>query len=124
MGWVFVLTGLAVGAAPWLDTKPVPNREAVIVAGAVFFLGGLQLVTGAKGRGSFLMGGLVCAGLSFLGFWAAFSKGPVSGGIPFIPYAWNQTLGKTLFGGGALLTAAAAAWFLAKALKQANRPPA
>ena len=87
-------------------------------AGAgIFAVVGLQLLIGAKGRLSFLLGGLVCAALSAMGVCVAFSKGAVSGGIPFLPSAWNQRFGHVMFGLGGLLTGAMALYFFVRVIK-------
>ena len=100
----------------FIESLPFSTRLLLLVVTAIFGLAGVQLVTGVKGRASAFMGGLVCLGLSVLGFVAAFS-GRVSGGIPFIPDAWNQTGGKLAFGLGACITAAMSFYFLRQALK-------
>jgi hypothetical protein len=118
IGWLLVgLAGLIVYFA-FTDPKVyTQQRWLMILAAGIFSLVGLQLITAAKGRLSALMGGLVCAGLSSLGFVAAFSHKPLQGGIPFIPAAWNQMLGHGLFGSGAVLTAAMALFFFVRAIK-------
>ena len=57
-----------------------------------------------------VLGGLICTGLSVAGFVIVLSGEPLSGGIPFLPQALNQGIGRTLFGLGALFTAALAAY--------------
>lgn len=59
---------------------------------------------------SALLGGFICTGLSVAGFVIVFSGEQLSGGIPFVPQALNQGIGRTLFGLGALFTAALAAY--------------
>jgi len=114
---------VAIGAAGVIaylachDPKALQQRQLMIVGAVIFALGGVQLVTNAQGRWSALMGGVVCAGMSALGFYVAFFGGQLRGGIPFIPDAWNQTFGKVLFGFGACLTAAMALWFFYRVIK-------
>lgn len=57
-----------------------------------------------------VLGGLICTGLSVAGFVIVLSGEPLSGGIPFLPQALNQGIGRTFFGLGALFTAALAAY--------------
>ncbi len=59
---------------------------------------------------SAVLGGFICTGLSVVGLVIVFSGEQLSGGIPFIPQALNQGVGRTLFGLGALFTAALAAY--------------
>ena len=87
------------------------------VVGGMFALAGVQLIIAIKGRISALMGTLICAGFSALGFYAAFGHGSIDGGIPFIPDAWNQKIAKILFGGAACLTALMAIYFLRQVWK-------
>jgi hypothetical protein len=75
-----------------------------------------------------LAGGLICAVLSATGFYVAVSGAPVAGGIPFIPAAWNQGLGRALIALGAMVTGALAACAFYEALtakhgKDPRRPP-
>jgi hypothetical protein len=112
---VFVAIGF------FIESLPFSTRLLLLVVTVIFGLAGVQLVTGVKGRASAFMGGLVCLGLSVLGFVAAFSHGGVSGGIPFLPAAWNQMVGKVAFGIGACLTAAMSFYFLRQALKPSHK---
>jgi len=97
------------------------QKWLLIVVAFIFALAGLQLITAAKGRFSALMAGLVCGGFSGLGFFVAFSRETLQGGIPFIPATWNQNIGHMLFGFGALITAAMAFYFFVRAIKSGKR---
>jgi hypothetical protein len=99
----------------------VERNVALLAVALIFALAGVQLVAGMKGRVSALMGGLVCAGFSVLGFLAAFGHGPIEGGIPFLPHAWNQKIGKFVFGGGACISAMMAIYFLRQSLKPKSK---
>lgn len=57
-----------------------------------------------------LLAGLICTGLSVTGFWIVLSGASLSGGIPFIPRALNQGVGRGLIGFGAVFTAGLAAY--------------
>lgn len=50
-----------------------------------------------------LVGGVICLGLSIIGFWVAFYGEDIQGGIPFITEAANQVIGRVVFGIGALI---------------------
>ena len=120
-GLVFAGIGLsvAVAAIAW-PQQELPGWPAVM-AGAILFLGGLGTVTGVKGRLASTLGGIVCAGMASLGFFAAFGPGDVEGGLPFLSAAWNQGLGRIAFGGGACLVAAYGLWFFYRAVKPNKR---
>ncbi|MCG2587159.1 hypothetical protein [Rhodohalobacter sulfatireducens] len=50
------------------------------------------------------LGGVICLGLSIVGFWVAFYGEDIQGGIPFIAEAANQVIGRVVFGIGAVIT--------------------
>jgi hypothetical protein len=58
-----------------------------------------------QSRLSALAGGLICAGLSGIGFWIVFTHKHLGGGLPFIPETWNQALGRVFVGVCACVTA-------------------
>lgn len=43
-----------------------------------------------------------CVSSGVLSLWIALTGQPVSGGLPFLPHAWNQALGRVVFGIGGL----------------------
>jgi len=52
-----------------------------------------------------LAAGVLLVGLSVLGFRVAWGGGEVGGGLPLLPHAWNQVMGRGAFGTGAVITA-------------------
>jgi hypothetical protein len=56
----------------------------------------------ASNRLGALIALLFCAGSAVLSIWIALTGQPVSGGLPFLPHAWNQGLGRLAFGVGGL----------------------
>ena len=103
-----------------LATVSTSERVQVLIAGSVFVVAGLLILTKAHGRIKALMVGVVCVGMSALGVFTTFSAGALEGGIPFIPSAWNQAFGRGLFGFGALLAATIALWCFYRAAKPAK----
>jgi hypothetical protein len=93
---------------PWL----------LIAIAVVFFLAGVKLTTGVTGRVSDVMAGIVFALMSSMGCYIAIRNLPLGGGNPFLSRTWNQTLGRTLFGVGALLTASAGLWFFHRGFRR------
>jgi hypothetical protein len=63
---------------------------------------------GDHGPTGALIAGVICVILSAVGFFAAFSGGRLGPGIPFMPDALNQAVGRFAFGLGTVLTAALA----------------
>jgi hypothetical protein len=118
-GLLFMAAGVAV-LFKALAIVPASERVQVLIAGSVFVVGGLIILTNAQGRIKALMVGVVCVGMSVLGVFTASSSGPLEGGIPLIPASWNQAFGRGLFGFGALLTAAIATWCFWRAVKPAK----
>ena len=57
---------------------------------------------------SSFFGGVICLFLSATGFYALFTVGEISGGIPLIPNSVNSFIGKGFFLTGSLITAALA----------------
>lgn len=68
-----------------------------------------------------LAGGLICAALSVLGFYAAFGEAGPSGGIPLIPASWNQAIGRAVFAVGGLITGALALYAFYECLQPARK---
>ena len=114
VSWAGLLVFLA-----YTEHERFANQAWLLMVGAVTIaLAGLQLITAVKGRLSALMGGLVCAGLSCLGFCAAFTHEQLRGSlIPFLPAAWDQAIGHVMFGFGALIPAAMALYLFVRAIK-------
>ncbi len=40
---------------------------------------------------------LFCVSCGVISWWVAFTGQPVGGGLPFLPHAWNQMLGRVVF---------------------------
>ena len=117
-GFVCLGLGIFIVAAAWIEPSiPVNRMWMMYAAGVSFLLACVQLLTGATGRSSAFMAGIVCSLFSLIGFLIAFGHGPVKSGIPFIPPSWNQTIGHGIFGVGAICTTAVAGWFIRKAIK-------
>lgn len=90
----------------------------------------IRIQTGPRGNRSIaraLLGGLICAALSATGFVIVFSGAPIAGGIPFLPSALNEGIGRAFFALGALFVAGLAvyafhdAWRLHRERNAADR---
>ena len=66
--------------------------------------------TSARLRAAFAF--VLLLGLGGMALWIALSGARVSGGIPWLPSAWNQVLGRAVFGAGGVVCLALArlAW--------------
>ena len=79
----------------------------VFLAGAIFTLGGLAIIFRSKPILVNIIGNLMVAVFAIIGAWVAIwspSDG-FSGGIPFLPHELNVTLGRWVFGLGAVISA-------------------
>jgi hypothetical protein len=121
MAAIALAVGLGCAAATWFGHGPLSQRWPAAVIAAMFFLAGLNILLGNKGRIPTLFGSLIVAGLSSMAFLAAFGPGPISGGIPFIPTAWNRLIGKSLFALGGCICAAFALWGLRQVFKSVRK---
>jgi len=119
-GLLFMAVGVSVAVEVLARPQALPPWLG-FVAGGIFFLGGLGTVPGVKGRLASTLGGMVCAGMASLGFFAAFGPGEVEGGVPFLPESWNQGLGRIACGGGACFAAAYCLWLFYRAVKPCRR---
>jgi hypothetical protein len=76
-----------------------------------------------------LVAGGICLGLSAMGFFVAFAGERLGGGIPHIPDALNQSIGRVAFGLGAVVTGAIGvyafydAWRLRPWFRRETSPP-
>jgi hypothetical protein len=121
--WGVLMVGIGLGLAAAVLASPkkdLPSWPAFVAAG-IFCLAGFATAADVKRSLAFTLGGLICAGMASLGFFAAFGRGESQGGIPFLPESWNQGLGRIAFGFGACLTTAFAMWWFYRAIKQHRR---
>jgi hypothetical protein len=64
-----------------------------------------------------VLGGAICLALSATGCYIALSGGRLETGIPFIPDALNQSIGRLLIGFGAIATGALGVYAFREAWK-------
>lgn len=78
----------------------------VFLAGAIFTLGGLAIIFRSKPILVSIIGNLMVAVFAIIGVWVAIwsSSEGFSGGIPFLPRELNVTLGRWVFGVGAVIS--------------------
>ena len=121
MGLLLVAIALGILFVFCADGRPTTERWPMLAVAGVFFLGGVSLIATPQGRKADIIGALMCAGFSALGFFAAFGPGTIEGGIPFAPEIWNQALGKVAFGGGAVVCGAMSVCFLYRGIRPRRR---
>ena len=110
-GWFCIGLGLYAVA---LATELLPADAAMLHAplwviflcGVVFLLGGAMLLVDRNSKFNALCASLLLLVMGVIGAWVAL-LGPAagfSGGIPFLPQAYNVTLARWVFGLGALVS--------------------
>ena len=110
-GWVIV----AVGIYPILIALGVVSVEpgsiydpmwVLFLVGMMFIIAGCMLIMRLKSKYNNLLAGLILLMFSIIGFWIAFFGHPdsFSGGIPFVSQTFNNTLARSLFGVGAVIS--------------------
>ena len=77
----------------------------VFLCGMVFVVGGTMILIGRQSRYNNLLASVICIFFTIIGLWVALfaSSEGMSGGIPLISKATNVTIGRFLFGFGALI---------------------
>lgn len=139
MGGAFLLAGLAIVfvALGWIRVDPSSVHAppwVLVVCGGIFALPGLGLfyygVVNGLGRGArdreeddvfavlpWLLGLLICGGMAAVAGWVAFGPGERAfsgsvgvGGVGVSGSGGGETLGRRVFGFGAILTGALTVW--------------
>jgi membrane protein implicated in regulation of membrane protease activity len=64
-----------------------------------------------------------CLGCAVLSLWIALTGQPVTGGLPFLPHAWNQGLGRVVFAVSGLVCLALGRLALRDVVRQPPRAP-
>jgi hypothetical protein len=78
----------------------------IVIAGVVFVLAGLMILTGQQSRFTSFCAVLLCACFGLVGAWVSFAApgDGFSGGIPFAPREFNIALARWVFGIGSLMS--------------------
>lgn len=100
--------GYALLAASGVLPVTMANDTPVWVlglAGIMFVIAGLMIFLRNYSRALDLLAALILASFTLIAAWITFhaSSEGFSGGIPFLPYEFNVSLGRVMFGLGALL---------------------
>lgn len=101
LGWISV-PATSLHAPMWV----------LALCGGIFVVAGIMMVLGNRSTLNDLLAGIICLLFGIVGAWIAL-LGPaegISGGLPFLSAAANSTLGRWVFGLGALLCFAIAAY--------------
>jgi len=133
-GWLCLVMGvmLILAAGGWIPAEQTPQQAPTIVlliTAVVIIIAGCMLLLDARQPLNDLLAALLLAGMGLIDAWAALfaPPGSISGGLPLLSSQANHTLGRLVFGLGALITWALAIYALrlyrkGKALNSQNRP--
>lgn len=108
-GLVFIAIGLSIVAMFIFD--PSAHQPEVLVAGCVFGLGGIHMVSlqhlyDENGRALALVGGALLVLFSYLCFFGTFSHRAHWSLLPFLPPAWSHMFARIISGLFGVLLAA------------------
>ena len=98
-------------------------RTIIALCGIVFVIAGCMALAGTGTRRNDLLAALLCFVFGVIGSWVAFfapGEG-FSGGLPLVSRDANVSIGRVVFGCGALLCFAISAWALHLYLRGAAR---
>ena len=101
-----VPVAIALGVIPVSDAQLHAPMWIVALSGVVFIIAGCMIFLGNHTWANDLLAGVLCLLFGVAGTWVAFfsSSDGFSGGIPLLSQAANVTLGRWVFGLGALLS--------------------
>lgn len=116
-GWLCIALGLypIAIAFDWLPVDP-DNVHAppwvLALCGLVFISGGCLILLRDRGHFQHLFAAIIAGAFALVGMWAALlsSDDGFSGGLLFLSHDANVTLGRWIFGLGALISLAICAW--------------
>lgn len=127
LGWPITGVGLAaialaLGLLPLEESSFKAPQWVVGMAGAVFVIGGLMMLSGEDSQVNNVLAAFLLTGMGLIGGWVGFfgSDEGFSGGLPFLPDAVNISLARGLFGMGALICLLLAAYAFKMQFKQIN----
>jgi len=110
-GWLCIVMGLIPVLIALGVIKPDPSNVhapmwVVAVGGTIFILAGFMILLGQRSRFTNLLASLLCACFGCVGAWISLFAPPqdFSGGIPFMPDAFNLILARWIFGLGAAMS--------------------
>lgn len=113
---------VALGVIPVDEADVYAPIWVVAISGMVFLIGGCMIFLGDHSWANDLLAGVLCLLFGVVGVWVALfacSEG-FSGGIPLLSDAVNVTLGRWVFGGGALISFSISAYAFRRAFQSSR----
>lgn len=127
MGLVCIALGcyplsIALGLLPVDEAKLMAPMWVVAMSGIVFVIAGGMILSGNHSWANDLLAGILCLLFGIMGAWVSLfsaSEG-FSGGVPLLPHESNVTLGRWMFGIGALISFAISAYAFRRAFQSSR----
>jgi len=127
MGLVCIALGcyplsIALGLLPVDEAKVMAPMWVIAMSGIVFVIAGGMILSGNHSWANDLLAGILCLLFGIMGTWVSFfsaSEG-FSGGVPLLPHESNVTLGRWVFGTGALICFAVSAYAFWRAFQSSR----
>lgn len=113
---------IAFGLIPVGDTKILAPMWVVALSGVVFLIAGCMILLKDHFWAKDLLAGVLCLIFGILGTWVSLfsaSEG-ISGGVPLLSHQANVTLGRWVFGIGALISFAISAYAFRRAIQSSR----
>lgn len=113
---------VALGVIPVDEADVYAPIWVVAISGMVFLIGGCMIFLGDHSWANDLLAGVLCLLFGVVGVWVALfaSSEGFSGGIPLLSDAVNVTLGRWVFGGGALISFSISAYAFRRAFQSSR----
>ena len=124
LAWGFVCIAIgcypiaiSFGLVPFDDAPLNAPQWVVAGAGIAFVIAGLMILLAHHPRANDFLAGVLCMLFGFMGAWVALfsSSAGFSGGWFFLSDEQNETIGRWVFGVGAVVSFAVAAWAFRRA---------
>ncbi|GAB4192521.1 MAG: hypothetical protein Tsb002_22240 [Wenzhouxiangellaceae bacterium] len=123
---------LMLAAAGWIPASQSGEQapaSVLLITAMVILTAGCMLLIDRQQPLNDLLAAVLLAGMGLLGAWVALfaQPGSISGGLPLLPSTVNHSLGRLVFGGGALISWSLAIYALrlyrkGSKLSSQNRP--
>jgi hypothetical protein len=113
---------ISLGILPVDEAKVMAPAWVVAMSGIVFVIAGGMILLGNRSWANDLLAGILCLLFGIMGTWVSLfsaSEG-FSGGMPLLPHESNVTLGRWMFGIGALVCFAISAYAFRRAYQSSR----
>lgn len=113
---------IALGILPVDEAKVMAPMWVVATSGIMFVIAGGMILLGSHSWANDSLAGILCLLFGGMGTWVSLfsSSEGFSGGIPLLPHESNVTLGRWMFGIGALISFAVSAYAFRRAYQSSR----